>query len=190
MENTVGSLTEEQRSILIGTLLGDGTLRKKTNTLLEVNHSSKQKEYVFWLYSKFEEYVNNPPKIRINGFNRTSYRFITRSISALNEYYESFYANRGQKTVPENLRLGSLSLAVWFMDDGSKSRNAVYLNTQQFTLSDQESLRNLLEDDFGFRVTLNRDKSYFRLRLSCNSTKGFCNLISPILLDSMRYKLP
>jgi hypothetical protein len=41
MENTVGSLTEEQRSILIGTLLGDGTLRRKINTLLEINHSSK-----------------------------------------------------------------------------------------------------------------------------------------------------
>lgn len=76
------------------------------------------------------------------------------------------------------------------MDDGSKSRNAVYLNTQQFTLSDQGSLRNLLEDGFGFKVTLNKDKSYFRLRLSCDSTKSFCNLISPILLDSMRYKLP
>ena len=41
MENAVGSLTEEQKSIIIGTLLGDGTLRKKTNTLLEINHSYK-----------------------------------------------------------------------------------------------------------------------------------------------------
>ena len=186
----MGSLTEEQRSIIIGTLLGDGTLRKKTNTLLEINHSSKQKEYVFWLYSKFKEYVNTPPKIRINGFNRTSYRFTTRSTSALNEYYKEFYTTEGQKNVPKHLKLDSLSLAIWFMDDGSKSRNAVYLNTQQFTLSDQGSLRNLLEDDFGFKVTLNKDKSYFRLRLSCDSTKSFCNLISPILLDSMRYKLP
>lgn len=186
----MGSLTEEQRSILIGTLLGDGTLRKKTNTLLEINHSSKQKEYVFWLYSKFRECVNTCPKIRINGPNRSSYRFTTRSIPALNEYYKDFYGTKGRKIVPKNLKLDSLSLAVWFMDDGSRSRNAVYLNTQQFTLSDQESLINLLEETFNFRVTLNKDKSYFRLRLSCNSTKSFRNLVSPVLLSSMRYKLP
>ena len=38
MDNTVGSLTEEQKSILIGCLLGDGTMRKKKNALLEINH--------------------------------------------------------------------------------------------------------------------------------------------------------
>lgn len=186
----MGSLTEEQRSILIGTLLGDGTLRRKINTLLEINHSSKQKEYVFWLYSKFKEFVNTPPKIRINGFNRTSYRFTTRSILALNEYYNDFYTTAGKKTIPKNIRLDSLSLAVWFMDDGSKSRNAVYLNTQQFKLCDQEFLINLLEETFNFKVTLNKDKSYFRLRLSCDSTKSFCTLVSPLLVSSMRYKLP
>ena len=31
MGNTVGSLTEAQRSIIIGTLLGDGSMRCKTN---------------------------------------------------------------------------------------------------------------------------------------------------------------
>lgn len=74
----MGSLTEEQKSILIGSLLGDGTLRKKKNTLLEINHSSKQREYVFWLCSKFREYVSTPPKLRINGLGRTSYRFTTK----------------------------------------------------------------------------------------------------------------
>ena len=47
-DNTEGSLTEEQKQILIGVLLGDGSMRKKTHALLEINHSFKQKDYVDW----------------------------------------------------------------------------------------------------------------------------------------------
>ena len=189
MGNTVGSLTKEQRSTLIGTLLGDGTLRRKTNTLLEINHSVKQRDYVFWLYLKFSEYVNTPPKLRVNGLNRTSYRFTTRSISALNEFYEKFYSINGQKTIPKSLNLNDLSLAVWFMDDGSKSRNTVYLNTQQFGLDEQRFLVCLLAKTFNIKVTLNKDKCYFRLRVSCDSMNTFRKIVSPKLIDSMRYKL-
>lgn len=44
--NTVGSLTERQRSIIIGSLLGDGAMRCKVNALLEINHALQQKFYV------------------------------------------------------------------------------------------------------------------------------------------------
>ena len=36
-------------------------------------------------------------------------------------------------------------LAVWFMDDGCRSRRAVYLNTQQFALVDQLRLLEMLQ---------------------------------------------
>lgn len=54
MDNTEGSLTEEQKQILVGLLLGDGAMRKKTHALLEINHSYSQKEYVDWLYQQFK----------------------------------------------------------------------------------------------------------------------------------------
>jgi len=49
MDNTVGSLTQLQKSIIIGCILGDGYLRifpGRKNALLEINHSLKAKEYV------------------------------------------------------------------------------------------------------------------------------------------------
>lgn len=49
MDNTVGSLTQLQKSVVIGTMLGDGYIRKmkgRKNAFLEINHSLKQKEYV------------------------------------------------------------------------------------------------------------------------------------------------
>ncbi len=80
MDNTVGSLTNEQKSILIGTLLGDGFMRKKKNAYLEINHCYKQKALVDWIFNNFKSYVNTPPKIRRNNGAREAYRFSTRSL--------------------------------------------------------------------------------------------------------------
>ena len=151
----MGSLTDRQKSIITGKLLGDGSLRKKSNTLLEVNHSAKQKDYVFWQYKLLKNLVSTGPKHRKSGENRFSYRFTTKSISELNPFYSQFYEQKGYKAIPDNLNLDPLSLAVWFMDDGSKSRSAVYLNTQQFDLNSQEILRNKLET-LGIDSSLNK----------------------------------
>lgn len=60
----MGSLTEVQTSILVGSLLGDGTMRKKQNALLEVNHCLEQKPLVDWIYSHFEGLSLTAPKVR------------------------------------------------------------------------------------------------------------------------------
>lgn len=188
MENTVGSLTEEQKSLIIGKLLGDGSLRKKRNTLLEVNHSAKQKDYVLWFYKKFQTITPTPPKLRKSGTNRMSCRFTTRSMSCLNIYYDMFY-HSGKKSISPELYLDALSLAVWFMDDGSKSRKSIYLNTQQFSDRDQLLLLQKLEE-LGVESTLNKDKSYFRIRVSNKGTLKLVELVKPFVIESMRYKLP
>jgi hypothetical protein len=52
--NAVGSLSGAQQEIIIGTLMGDGAMRCKTNALLEVNHSVHQQFYVDWKYRHLE----------------------------------------------------------------------------------------------------------------------------------------
>ena len=74
MVNTVGSLTKEQKSILVGCLLGDGTMRKKVNAYLEINHAYSQKVLVDWLYEKFQNLVSTLPKWRKGNENREAYR--------------------------------------------------------------------------------------------------------------------
>ena len=187
MVNTVGSLTEEQKSIITGKLLGDGSLRRKLNTLLEINHSYKQKDYVFWQYEKFKNFVGTPPKLRKSGVNRFSYRFTTLSTSELNRFYDEFYSN-GSKSIPTALNLNGLSLAIWFMDDGSRDRKSVYLNTQQFNVADQVILLTAL-NKMQLNASLNKDKCYFRIRLRLESMARFKNLVNPFLIESMRYKL-
>src|SRR3954465_15381671 len=114
MGNTVGSLSEVQHGIVIGSLLGDGSMRCKTNALLEINHSIHQRSYVDWKFSQLADLVITQPKMRLGNGGRVAYRFVTRSAPALTPYYRLFY-DSGRKRVPE-VELDPLSLAVWFMD--------------------------------------------------------------------------
>jgi recombination protein RecA len=184
----VGSLTEVQHSIVIGSLLGDGAMRCKANALLEINHCFAQRAYVDWKYRHLIDLVGSPPKARSSNGARIAYRFTTLSRSELTPYHASFYGG-GVKSIPA-LELTPLALAVWFMDDGSKSYRAVYLNTQQFDVASQERLKAQLLNQFGIRVTLNRDKTYYRLRMAVESVPRFRGLIEPHLLKEFAYKLP
>ena len=75
------------------------------------------------------------------------------------------------------------------MDDGCRSRNAVYLNTQQFVAEEQQRLLRLLEQ-CGIHGRLNRDKCYWRIRLTVDSTRRLARVIEPHMLPELRYKLP
>lgn len=189
--DTVGSLTQIQHAILVGSILGDGTLRRqgiRTNALFEVNHSVEFKDYVDWKYEHLKEFVLTPPKSRKGNGKRVAYRFTTRSLPIFTCYYEQFYED-GRKIIPSNIKIDPLSLAVWFMDDGSKSRSSAYLNTQQFTQKEQLLLRDLLRDTFSIESTLNRDRKYRRLRITSESTKLLKDIIRPYVLPCFQYKI-
>ncbi len=187
-DNTEGSLTEEQKDILLGVLLGDGAMRKKTQALLEINHSIKQKEYVDWLYQKFKNYVGTEPKIRKSNGNRIAYRFTTKSLPQFTQYYDFFFTQK-RKHVPFSLIIKPLTLAIWYMDDGSRCDTDIYLNSQQFSQVEQEFLVNLLNQQYEIKSSLNRDKKYWRIRIKKESVMTFMNLISPYIIPTMRYKL-
>src|SRR5437879_5881461 len=163
-------------------------MRCKTNALLEINHSIKQKHYVDWLHGELANLVNIPPSARAGNGDRIAYRFVTRSLPALTPYFRLFYGSGG-KRIPD-VQLTPLTMAVWFMDDGSKSRSAVYLNTQQFERADQEKLLFMLQRQCAIEGALNRDKIYHRIRLTVPGTARFIGLIEPFLRPEFRYKLP
>jgi len=188
-------LTSRQREILVGLLLGDGHLEKQNAqgwARLKVEHSVRQIEYVTWKYSEWSSWVLTPPASRLKG-NRLGTQsinvgFATVSHPELGEFRNRFY--EGRKVVPPDLTLTPLALAVWFMDDGCRSRNAVYLNTQQYDETSQRTLLRLLREQWGIEGTLNRDKSYYRVRISVVATRRLAKLIEPYLLPELRYKLP
>jgi hypothetical protein len=191
MDNTVGSLTQYQKSIIIGSLLGDGYLRvmkNRKNAFLEINHSYKQKEYVLWKYFALKNITASPPKARRGRGSRIAYRFFTRQHEELTELFHLFY-HAGEKIIP-NITINPIMLAVWFMDDGSRCRDSdVYLNTQQFSVRNQKKLLKFLDNQCGLQATLNKDKEYKRIRFIKSSIPRLQRIISPYIIPSMKYKL-
>ena len=191
MDNTVGSLTQTQRSLIIGTLLGDGYLRivpKRKNALLEINHSFTQKEYVDWKYEILKNISGSPPQIRNGNDDRIAYRFYSKQLPELTILHRLFY-KENKKVVPEDITLDPISLSVWFMDDGSRCRvDDVYLNTQQFDVVDQKRLIEALKK-FDLDTTLNKDKIYYRLRFLKASLPRLRRLLGNLIIPSMRYKI-
>lgn len=184
----MGSLTEEQESLILGCLLGDGYLSCKTNAYLKIGHSIKQKEYVDWKYSYLSSFVIQPPTVYLGNAGRVGYRFWTRSLPVFTSFFKKFYLHK-KKVIPK-LSLTPLSLAVWFMDDGAQNRKSVYLNTQQFTVDEQRYLLHVLKEQFGLEGNLNKDKQYWRIRLYQASAQELKSIIQPLMPSFMHYKLP
>lgn len=191
VDNPVGSLTQLQRSIIIGSLLGDGYLRivpRRKNAFLEINHSYSQKEYVDWTFEMLKSICKSGPKMRNGNGGRIAYRFTTRQMPDITELFRMFYAD-GKKQIPNNLRLDPIMLAVWFMDDGSKcGTSSVYFNTQQFDSQDQEKCMKMLFE-LGIESGLNKDKEYSRVRIKASSIPKLFSLVSPHIIPSMKYKM-
>jgi hypothetical protein len=191
VDNTVERLDQTQRSVIIGSILGDGYVRiipGRKNAFLEINHSIKMKNYVDWKYQILKSIVLSPPKSRKGNGNRIAYRFFTRQHPEITKLFKRFYV-KGEKRIPDNLILDPISLAIWYMDDGSKCGTSnYYLNTQQFSVEDQMKLIACLKK-FKVVATLNRDKTYWRIRIIMATVPTFKNLIQEYVVPSLQYKI-
>lgn len=120
--------------------------------------------------------------------DRVGYRFFTKSLPEITYFYNTFYKNN-RKIIPKDIRLSPLSLAVWYMDDGSKSYKSCYFNSQYFDDSCQNNLMKMLAE-LKIIGRLNKDKKYKRIRITTQSTPYLMDIIKPYIISSMRYKIP
>ena len=203
MDNTVGrlkeKLTNEQKSLIIGSILGDGYIRQlpgRADAFLEINHSNKAQQYVDYKYNILKNICESEPKERYTDELKTkkAYRFFTKQNKEITILYNQFYKNN-KKIIPRDLELNAMIMAIWYMDDGSKTQNKlnnaninIYLNTQQFSLNDQKYLLFLLRK-IGINARLNKDKIYYRIRILKDSVPVFMQMIDKYIIESMRYKI-
>ncbi len=203
MDNTVGSrgiisLTTKQNAIVVGKILGDGTLEKNGKySRLRICQSVKQKDYVYWVHEELKPFVTN--KIRIS--KQRSYRkatnqlrFDTYSLPIFEEYRKAFYEGR-KKVIPssiENLITDPITLAVWYMDDGYKrtDNSGLYLCTSSFTDMENLVLKNCLYKNFEIDTNIHYAGGYAILHIPSRSVLNFSNLIKKYLVKSMLYKVP
>ena len=190
----------EQRAIIIGTLLGDSYLHFSDagTTSLCVKQADRYKEYVFWMYKNLKHLFRGQPKQRIdNG----QWQIRSTYSTELNDLHHLFYTD-GVKIIPSNIKnllASPLTLAVWFMDDGTldyrKNNHCdFHICTNCFSKKEAEKLVKVLYSNFGIIASVHynlcRGKRSPRIYIGAKGRDRFINLISPYILDCFKYKLP
>lgn len=77
------------------------------------------------------------------------------------------------------------------MDNGSKNsvRGGYILNTQNFTLKEQERLAAALGRNFNLEVNIHKDQTNYRLYITTKSRDDFTKIVSPFILPCFQSKL-
>jgi len=162
----IKDISEETRQVLLGSLLGDGSLRlekKGINAYFREVHSTRQKDYLLW---KKECLKCFDPKVKEGkifdyrtGKTYSSILLWTKTNIILTKFYKSFY-KCNKKYIKNNIadKIGPLALAVWYCDDGSFS----YCNkgckiATYSSYKENKYLSDLIKIKFGIKCTLNAD---------------------------------
>lgn len=182
--------TDEQEQILLGSLLGDGCIMQRTSRNCEYveTHSIHQLEYISWKQRKLYPFIKD---VKV-GHKGVDAQLKSVALPQLGFYRGAFYP-KDKKIVPvESLQwLDDLALAVWYMDDGSisKQQGSVKFATCGFNLGNVGMLQGWLMMKYGVKSHIFMDKEYPNLHIMKEDTGKLLSVIEPHIVPSMRYKL-
>lgn len=192
-------ITQRQQNIIVGAILGDGHIDPKGNVArLQLKQSKEKKEYIFWLFKELQNLCKSAPKQRKDN---QQWYVNTRYSTELMKLRQHFYPKK-QKIIPndiDRLLKSKVSLAVWFMDDGTldwrvRDHYAYRLTTNCFSVQDSKQLVNVLKKNFEVeatvQTTLIRGKRYSRIHIGASGRDKFISLVQPYILSCFSHKLP
>ena len=116
-------ITKESRNLLIGLLLGDGTI--SNNNVFKLSHCGEQKDYLEWKIKQLNNcgLRNNGLKeyISSKGYNEGKTVYYTQlNIIPFIKILRRVFYKPNKKLGNRKLlnRLGAKEIAIWYMDDG------------------------------------------------------------------------
>ena len=208
MNQKITPLSEDVQDIILGSLLGDGSIAinpKYKNARFSFRHSIKQKEYFFWKVDKLKEvcgescYWLQGSEKKPDGWGTAKYRFQSKALSSLTELYNLTHKRVSGTKVKVTRkwlnRLSPLSLAIWWMDDGSlvsDSRQGV-ICTDGFSLEEVKIIYQYFKKVLNIETKIGRVANAEKYRIWIRSTeelKKFLRIIIPhVFVKSMLYKI-
>ncbi len=196
------TLSQEQRQIILGGLLGDAYFHK-SRKIIRFSHSLKQEEYLKWKYSFFnandvskfycrhynEGYENKSFEVKNKDHNMDNlFDFLTKHL----------YSNQGRKKISLKYlkQLTPLGLAIWWMDDGClsihKGNRYGKLCTECFNYEEHILLQQYFKEIWGISVDIKLEKNkYYFLRFNVTALKKLISIIYKYvtMCPSMIYKI-
>ena len=198
-------LSSVQREVLVGILLGDGSLQTESQGRtyrLRVCQSEEHKEYLFHLYEIFQNFTTSAPKESTARDSRNPsktyvrWSFATTQQACFRFYGQLFYDEEGKKRVPRFIHrlLKPRSIAFWYMDDGAEKwkgkSKGVRFCTDSFLRCECQLLATILSERYQLKTTLQKKGKNWRIYVSSHSHGLLKSLIWEFLVESMHSKFP
>jgi hypothetical protein len=204
-------LSQTQKEVLVGCLLGDSHLNKGNLSSLSFTNSIKQEDYLNYKMSCFESFFETYRKTKnkrkelkkINSIGDIR-RYTSKEVSSLCEFNNFKYnrVNNFYTKIDSNLLekyLSAKSLAFFVMDDGSigsykckkseKINNYIYLHTEAFDLDTQNLIVDIIQKKFGIIGKVSKSKKYYYISFDSENTEKLIGLIKNYIHPSMLYKI-
>jgi len=208
-------LTQRQKEILYGSMMGDAyTHDIRYNSIVSFRHSKKQERYLFWKYQEFKNIVSDIyPKFQLRKEERDEYKggteswhFQTSANSDIEDCLNEFYKN-GKKEINDAIlnKLSSLSLSVWFMDDGYAIRNKTKnenkisnfaLCTDSFSKKSCNNIINWFKKRYSIDAYLRKrglskkGRMMYRVIVRSKSASLFISLVKPYIISYFCLRKP
>lgn len=195
-------LSDAQKEVLYGALLGDGSLVvHKGGINAYFSYLSKSQQHVEYVVNYFAPYLTQAKIYNSDCFDRRTNKIYHRSSArtysneAFTNEYNKWYRS-GVKIIPSDLKLTSLTCLIWYIGDGciSHSKNTQYIKlaTQCFSKEDQEEIlipqlqefeAHLVKAD----ISKDGEQQYF-IYIPRRKIKKFLDYIGPCPFSDYQYK--
>jgi hypothetical protein len=194
-------LNKEQLSIIYGSVMGDLYLQNNgKNVRLRFEHSRDQEKYLLWKYKSLRNIFTDVSVVRIYRVHpetKRTYRYIrcqSRTLPELRSVKDVFYRN-GKKIVPLDLDKyinNSISLAVWYMDDGYYYRRdkCGYLYLGNVLKKEANICCDTLKKNFNLSTRILNKKKGYALYFPRTEMYKLKKIIQNYILPLFNYKLP
>lgn len=191
---------DEQVSIMIGIMLGDGSINKEGQFI--TSHKHAHREYVELTQKIFGGTIDDRYYKNTFGEGMMS-SLIVRVNAQTKLLYDMMYyddeGNKCKKTLKNVINsIDEKSLAFWYMDDGSTTFTGKYracgeLCTDGFSVEDCELAKKVFYEKWSIIcevVMTGKDRQYPRLIFGVDASEKLFSLIAPYVTNCMQYKLP
>lgn len=200
--------SSELKSAIYAMILGDGSLylagKRSINYRLNIGHSTRQEEYLFWKKKIVDQIGSVETKVYRYKVNKKydSVRISTNSRKYFTKIANKIYHNKVKKLDKKILKkINDFGLAIWYMDDGSTQFRGSHvrctLHTQNFTEDENKLIvewfrkKYKIESKVQVEYKSKTNKIYYRIEFNKKNSLILLNIIKPYIknINCMKYKI-
>jgi hypothetical protein len=182
------SPTEKQWQLLLGSWMGDGSIRKRCkNSNFRLTHGIKQYDYLKYKQKILEEngLMWFSEQKRKGGGLSDTIRFAIEGqcTSLLNDFHKDCYPE-GKAIFNQNYlyQINDYGLYIWYLDDGSLlPNNSIVICTDNFSYNDNVIIQQYFKEKYNINTKIFKVKGlteiHYRIRINQSEVNKFLSII-------------